>query len=107
MSPPGRQVARKRLPDLLAVRKRYEELAVVVAMAGIAEVPPIGVADRVDQSSFSDDSIGLLEPECRRTLIEEREERVVLGQRVGQLDNVADEERPEAAATTWLGLERV
>src|SRR5438874_10530422 len=65
------------------------------------------MTQRVDQTMLLHDPVSLFEPELRRAVAEQREQGVVLGQRVWQLHDVTDEERPEAAAPTRLGLERI
>ena len=73
----------------------------------IAEVSRIGVRDTLDEAVLGLDPFGLLDPELRRLVSEQREQRIVLWERVRQLDDAVDEERPQAATSARLWLERV
>ena len=63
--------------------------------------------DTLDETELGLDPFGLLDPELRRPVSEQRKQRIVLWERVRQLDDGTDEERPQAATSARLWLERV
>src|SRR5919204_410133 len=100
--PPGGNLTRQGLPDPVAFRQRIEELAVEQALVGVAKVPPVRMAEALDETEPPLDRLSLRLPRRDGALAQQREERVVLRQRVGQLDQPSEHVGPEAAAAARL-----
>src|SRR2546423_6935697 len=101
-APPGGDLAWQRAPQRRLLRERVEQLDVVGALVGVAEVAGVGVGDRLDQPETLLDCLYLFEPCLGRSVAEEREQNMVLRQRPRKLDDPPDRVWPQAAAAARL-----
>ena len=92
--PPASDLVWQRVPDRLALREEVEKLNVASLVHRVAEIAGIGMGYALHKSVRALQSFNLTSPEINRAMTEEREQRVVLGQRVGKLDNRPEKERP-------------
>src|SRR5215216_231256 len=106
-APPRGDVAGQCLPELRPFRQSLEELSVDRTIPRIPEITAIGMGDTLDQSMLVLDPTRLVQPNTGRAMAEKREQRVILRKGVRELDDAADEERPQAAAAPRLRLEGI
>src|SRR4051812_16370398 len=104
-APPGRHVTRQRVPAPLPGAEVPEELVVARQQLGIREV--VGMGDQRHEAVVALDPLRLLHPKPDGMLTKDREKRVILNERDGQLDHVAEAEWEDRAAAAGLRLERI
>ena len=97
------ELTKQQLPRPVAL----EQFAVDRALVWIAEIAAVWMAQTLDEAEAPLDRKRLLEPRLDRPLAEHGEQRVILRQRVRQLDDPSERERPEAATAPGLRLVRI